>query len=89
MKNYILNNTFLNIKNIILDNKYYNLLNRFEFTANKLADLQRKIITTNIVPKISFEILGILSIVIVLIYLILLIIIDHIITTTVSLCCSI
>ena len=45
-------------------------MNRFEFTANKLADLQRKIITTNIVPKISFEILGILSIVIVLIYLI-------------------
>ena len=67
----ILKTTFLNIKSIILDNKYEKKLDDFFFTTKNLANLQRKIITTNVIPKISFELIGILSIVIVLYYLIL------------------
>ena len=66
----ILKTTFLNIKTIILDNKYSNKLKDFVNTTDELANLQRKIITVSIVPKISFELVGILSIVIVLYYLI-------------------
>ena len=66
----ILKTTFLNIKTIILDNKYTNKLKDFVNTTDELANLQRKIITVSIVPKISFELVGILSIVIVLYYLI-------------------
>ncbi len=66
----ILKTTFLNIKSIILDNKYEKKIDDFFLTTKKLANLQRKIITTNVIPKISFELIGILSIVIVLYYLI-------------------
>ena len=66
----ILKNTFMNIKSIILDNKQFTKINQFQDISKKLAILQRKIITLNIVPKISFEIFGIFSIVIVLYFLI-------------------
>ena len=66
----ILNTTFSNIKNIILDNKYFNQLDLFTSTVRKLAILQKKIITTNILPKIAFELVGILSIIIVIFYLV-------------------
>ena len=66
----ILKTTFLNIKSIILDNKYSNRLSDFIFTTQKLANLHRKIITISIVPKVSFELIGIFSIVVVLYYLV-------------------
>ena len=66
----ILNTTFSNIKNIILDNKYFNQLNLFTSTIRKLAILQKKIITTSILPRIAFELVGILSIIIVIFYLV-------------------
>ena len=66
----ILKTTFLNIKSVILDNKYQQKIDDFFETTKNLANLQRKIITTNIIPKISFEIIGILSIVFVLYFLI-------------------
>ena len=66
----ILKTTFSNIKSIILDNKYSSRLRDFILTTQKLANLHRKIITISIVPKVSFELVGILSIVIVLYYLV-------------------
>ena len=66
----ILKTTFINIKSIILDNKYKKKEEDFFYTTKNLANLQRKIITTSIIPKVSFEIIGIMSIVIVIYYLI-------------------
>ncbi len=66
----ILKTTFSNMKSIILDNKYSRRLKDFIVTTEKLANLHRKIITISIVPKVSFELVGIFSIVIVLYYLV-------------------
>ena len=62
----LLKNVFTNIKSIILDNKQISKINQFKDISGKLAFIQRKIITITIVPKIIFEMFGILAIVFVL-----------------------
>ena len=59
-----------NIRNIILDNKYKSLVNKFSDTTNKLASVHKKIAFTNIIPKLTFETIGIISISLVIYYLI-------------------
>ena len=65
-----LTTTFSNIRNIILDNKYKNSLTTFDRTTNTLALVWKKIAFVSIIPKITFETIGICSISLVIYYLI-------------------
>ena len=62
----LLKNVFANIKSIILDNKQVQKINQFQDISGKLAIIQKKIITITIIPKIIFEMIGIVAIVSVL-----------------------
>lgn len=62
--------TFSNIRNIILDNKYKNSLTEFDRSTNSLALIWKKIAFVSIIPKITFETIGICSISLVIYYLI-------------------
>ena len=61
LKIEILNNTFQNIKNVIIDNKKDVLVKNFDLYVKELASLQKKIVATKVLPKSIFEIFGIAS----------------------------
>ena len=67
LKIEILNNTFQNIKNVIIDNKKDILVKNFDLYVKELASLQKKIVATKVLPKSIFEIFGIASLSVVIV----------------------
>ena len=61
LKINLLNNTFQNIKSIIIDNKREFVTKNFNSYVKELASLQKKIVAIKVLPRSIFEIFGILS----------------------------
>lgn len=61
LKMSLLNNTFFNIKSIIIDNKRNVVVNNFDNYIKKLASIQKKIMVVKVLPRSIFEIFAIVS----------------------------
>tara|TARA_B100000029_G_scaffold198307_1_gene196338 strand:- start:10422 stop:12155 length:1734 start_codon:yes stop_codon:yes gene_type:complete len=61
LKINLLNNSFQNIKSIIIDNKRESITKNFNRYVKQLAAINRKIFTAKAVPRSIFEIFGIIS----------------------------
>ncbi len=61
LKINLLNDTFQNIKSVIIDNKKDDIVNRFSIYVKKLASINKKLFTSKAFPRSVFEIIGIVS----------------------------
>ncbi len=69
LKINLLNNTFQNIRSIIIDNKRDSVTENFNLYVKELAILQKKILAIKVLPRSIFEIFGILSLCVVIMFM--------------------